>query len=1302
VSAKHRGERILPSGRGERIEPGSPATRRAHRGELIHSSGRGEILEPTPAEAPPETPHPRFEAQLAAGRRRKPRHRQPGESVLLTRGNGELIDPDERSPRRRGERITRGNGLLLTRGNGELLVPGATTTKNRGELITRGNGTLIDPDAPVTRRRHGGELITRGDGELIEPLKPGERRKHRGEAIVPTGRGELIARGNGILLVAGQEPERHPRYGERLRPLRPGEKKKHRGVAIVPSGCGEIMEPGRRPTKPKHRGELITRGNGLLIEPGPIRATQRPGPELITRGNGELLLPGATTTRTRGELIARGNGEMIEPPKPGERRKHHGEALVAGRRPQRVPHRGELLRPGSTATSNRGEVLRPGATTTDNRGAIIPRGGGELITSLRHGERRKHRGVPINADERIVEPRGIGELLLPGSTATSNRGEILRPGGATTKRRGELITRGNGTLIERGNGQLIQPIGRGERLVPGRDALRPGKPAPDPRLRHAGERIEPGSPLPRGNGELLLSRDELEARGEPEQPSGAVAVIRPRNRAGRKGERILRGGGDLITPSSRGLVMSNGPDDQRGSAPRRHRGEVLGDGRSSDEMNRDRTTCGPGTGPRRSAREAGDSSSVETKRFGLNFLRDMGFEQPATSPVIYDWRVGHFGASLEDAGRNGLGAQVVRQLGGRDLFWGALVPTQDIGPNLGLGYQVERQGPHALYDYDNVESLAHQFELARENGVKLIYTFLDQTGDIDAPPADPPPAPELRVLRDGEAFFHTVDPRDRSLSTRCQLVGPCANLDWSGLHLDRADWSGGVPARFPVITTSSTTGRLPSIPRGSAAEWHMQALDLSSGYKQALVEQIAERVGTMLQDAYRRWRFQVAESPQVGGIDQVVDAIEIFNEIDDKVVYLNADGDYDPDLSAYFVGQAYARVAYVLRAALDAIPGGENVRLLLPSVSSYSDVTDAPNKGWESHRDFVRGVVKYAVQYLTDARFLGESVSDLTGYVQGIDYHFYHVVADDLRHIAYLPLEVEELRRAVWDGVNDSVEDLELEYPLVSAHLANEFPVSVLESGTSGFERNPVVVFPSFVPGTIDAETYQAHEVWRRLGGALASDAGIAGWHAWMSGSERTLWQGFGLRDDVTLATGTPFDAASSIPRQSWGAYQRVTQLLDGVVTGRVVLPTASSRASLDSQISVWNALGAAAGASPGFVVMEYQLQSGTSGRRTSWAYLVLYDPTLADDSRYELWARWTFMSGLAEQVDTTVGVVGESRSVRVLIPGAGMQYTLPSAVFSAATRTVVYPRTSFRPRGADDPILILSSERISWALQPA
>ena len=129
--------------------------------------------------------------------------------------------------------------------------------------------------------------------------------------------------------------------------------------------------------------------------------------------------------------------------------------------------------------------------------------------------------------------------------------------------------------------------------------------------------------------------------------------------------------------------------------------------------------------------------------------------------------------------------------------------------------------------------------------------------------------------------------------------------------------------------------------------------------------------------------------------------------------------------------------------------------------------------------------------------------------------------------------------------------------------------------------------------------------MWRRLGGALASQARAAGWGAW------------GTRDgDPPHGTGLRHQTSPSLPdaehvlgRLSYGAYQRLGALLasaGGVVAARMLLPETKTRNDLRAKLL----LVAGPGVLPtALVVFEYALGTGAA---VPWAYLALVDPSSA------------------------------------------------------------------------------------------
>jgi len=123
----------------------------------------------------------------------------------------------------------------------------------------------------------------------------------------------------------------------------------------------------------------------------------------------------------------------------------------------------------------------------------------------------------------------------------------------------------------------------------------------------------------------------------------------------------------------------------------------------------------------------------------------------------------------------------------------------------------------------------------------------------------------------------------------------------------------------------------------------------------------------------------------------------------------------------------------------------------------------------------------------------------------------------------------------------------------------------------------------------------------RRIGGALASGAEVAGWHAWMD-MQTGSFAGTGLRDDSGPDGTDPavVDVADSTQLWSWFVYRRLSEILGGgrLRYGHLLLPEAKDRGQLSALLE-------AGGPASRLVVFEYFL-TGPPRR----AYLVLVDPS--------------------------------------------------------------------------------------------
>ena len=255
----------------------------------------------------------------------------------------------------------------------------------------------------------------------------------------------------------------------------------------------------------------------------------------------------------------------------------------------------------------------------------------------------------------------------------------------------------------------------------------------------------------------------------------------------------------------------------------------------------------------------------------------------------------------------------------------------------------------------------------------------------------------------------------------------------------------------------------------------------------------------------------------------VIDRIEIFNEADlrNKMTVVAQEDPEEPDptitkenITAAAEMYAEAYVAIVQGYKRGFIKAGVNApRFFLPSLSSYVD--EAEGRSWVHALLFLEALLD-AIDAVLAAPPYSETGLTFDDVVDGIDYHWYHFDVGGQRHIAYLFTEVEV------------IEDL------LHAHSASgKTVVTVGEIGSSAGEyvspiSNPTEVFN---PTSLSYTEFQACEVWRRLGGALASNAESAGWHAWMAGNEGQFWMSGVRRDDH----GSDASPETSKQRDSWG-----------------------------------------------------------------------------------------------------------------------------------------------------------------------
>ena len=292
---------------------------------------------------------------------------------------------------------------------------------------------------------------------------------------------------------------------------------------------------------------------------------------------------------------------------------------------------------------------------------------------------------------------------------------------------------------------------------------------------------------------------------------------------------------------------------------------------------------------------------------------------------------------------------------------------------------------------------------------------------------------------------------------------------------------------------------------------------------------------------------------------------------------------------------------------------------------------------------------------------LGLHVSCLPVLVQGIDYHWYHR-EDQWKHIGMLVHEVSELQETLEGAFDQALDDARQ-----SRSHAPSLEITVYESGWSVLDALP----PSLAGSSVTGEELQAREVVRRLGGALASEATVAGIHAWMDMSESggSGFAGTGLRA-YDPPTASHLLQVPSAQLSAWFVYRRLASLLGGggwhtkygdrVLSGKMLLPDTTSRAELVSR-QAEHGIGA--------VVFEYRLASNPGGHR--YAYLLLVDPGSSESAvDLEFWPAFG-LTDIAEEFlePRTRWVVVDGRLVPASYTVTGSVLPYMEMLFDAAVR---------------------------------
>ena len=334
-------------------------------------------------------------------------------------------------------------------------------------------------------------------------------------------------------------------------------------------------------------------------------------------------------------------------------------------------------------------------------------------------------------------------------------------------------------------------------------------------------------------------------------------------------------------------------------------------------------------------------------------------------------------------------------------------------------------------------------------------------------------------------------------------------------------------------------------------EWRYYTLDPHNGVKR--------RYFALLSRALGRALVAMADTlEEEDGIDlsSLIEGIEIGNELE---VRHTLEGDVDPEGWATF----YYHCATALRAECDWVP------LYLPAISSYAPQTEAKLcMTWDAKRRFLREMLTTLESLCIVGRARGLDYA-LTDLVDGIDYHFYHhaastdAQADTALPLHFLASEVAVLKTDLAKHLPSALLSVCESGVNVLCSDDEEDAGSVCEARAAPGAANLVSWRPA---GVTDPLAFQASSVIMRLSIALASGAGMAGWHSHAAVSMSDGFRAMGLHFDQLNLTDADVSTSDLSFRPAWWSFQRLAQVMKAA-TGvtRLAPETVSDREGLKS-----------------------------------------------------------------------------------------------------------------------------------------
>ena len=568
-------------------------------------------------------------------------------------------------------------------------------------------------------------------------------------------------------------------------------------------------------------------------------------------------------------------------------------------------------------------------------------------------------------------------------------------------------------------------------------------------------------------------------------------------------------------------------------------------------------------------RQADFQSAASIRRFTA-LLKSIGesLDHPAEwasgSPIPLGLNTTHFGRleeqgslkwgsddeQADDVAR--LGATIIRHVAFLDLDWRA----RAYDTSTGAVRRVPAQGDvgSVLIDETSIDRFVKRLDLLHQRGIRAVLTCIMYGGDrdtcVDAGRLEDPDCPQIPGQAEAWEF-----PWDAVHSTRIE------NLDY---------------------------------------------LDAQSGYQTSQLVNLAVVIAEFLHEVQAQVRRRLVGSYDLG---ETIEGLEVFDYIDDRnVVFARGKVDQgDAIVSGLQWGSLFVEVARALQQRLSML--GLDIPVRLPGLSpDYQAAESAAGVDGIS-----RNSLEYSLTFLDAflhavSGYAGEAAIDISA---ALHFHWDHRGLKSSnstkypqlgpRHIASIVGDVAAMRRVLdargfehttisvlRSGVSIADPD---EYTPTWASPAAEWRRSGSREVDSEFE------LPAPWAGR---ELFQAYEVWRRLGGALAAGVDSAGWDTWMalySSAEgeagREFWA-TGLR----LDTGSPRTPASvATQRSSCYAFRRFTEQLGETVSAKMLWPSPPDDVGY-----------APVNDTDFVVIIEFVIGSVLTRR---FAYLLLIDPTL-------------------------------------------------------------------------------------------